>query len=576
MIRKLNKKIIDQIAAGEIIHRPSFVLKELLENAIDAKSKNINIKIKNAGKKLIQIMDDGIGMNEKDASFCFTKHATSKINKYEDLWKIKTLGFRGEALHAISSVSKIEMLSKDKSSQIGTRILTEDGRVKLKEKYNCKTGTLINVKNLFYNTPARRKFLKSDIIENRHLTNVFISIALAHEEIGFSLDIDGKQIFNVKKQNKRQRINNLIRKNINEQIIPIKETTNIINIEGFIGKPDFAKKNKNDQYMFLNKRHIKNKHINKSIIKAYEGLIKNSNPVYFIFLEIKEEKVDVNIHPTKNEVSFEDETSINKIIHASVKKSLGQYNISPSFNFEQEVAFNIKMKNIKTISIPSSVNKKPNPEKIKNFEEKYNVKKEEINEKKEFDFSKQILQNNQKNIFQIKNKFIAILEDEKIIIIHQSRAHQRILYNHFKYNTQEIKSQKMLYPETIQLNHEEFTIINQIQKELENLGFNIKSKKNNKIEINGIPNDNREYNINFIIDELIQNFKDTGIKNINIKDQIANSLSKQMAIKSGQFLQKEEINIIVEEIFNCTPNKLTPDGKKIMTEIDIKEIDKKF
>ena len=204
-------------------------------------------------------MDDGIGMNEKDSSFCFTKHATSKINKYEDLWKIKTLGFRGEALHAISSVSKIEMLSKDKSSQIGTRILTEDGRVKLKEKYNCKTGTLINVKNLFYNTPARRKFLKSDIIDNRHLTNVFISIALAHEEIGFSLDIDGKQIFNVKKQNKRQRINNLIRKNINEQIIPIKETTNIINIEGFIGKPDFAKKNKNDQYMFLNKRHIKNK-----------------------------------------------------------------------------------------------------------------------------------------------------------------------------------------------------------------------------------------------------------------------------------------------------------------------------
>jgi len=379
-----------------------------------------------------------------------------------------------------------------------------------------------------------------------------------------------------KKTNQRQRINNLIRKNTNEQIIPIKENTGIITIKGFVGKPDFAKKNRLDQYIFLNKRHIKNKHISRSIESAYEGLIKNSYPIYFIFLEVNPEKVDVNIHPTKNEVNFEDEKNINKITHAAVKKSLGQYNISNSFNFEQEQAFNVRRKDIKTISLPSSFNKNPKTETIKSFEEIYNVSRESEEENQQLTLIQEDNKVKKRDVSQIKNKFIVVSDSEKIIIIHQSRAHQRILYEHFKYNTEEIKSQKMLYPEKIEISYEEFIIINQIKDELEKLGFNIQSLKENEIEINGIPNDNREYNIKFIIEELITNFKETGIKNINIKDQIANLLSKQMAIKSGQTLEKEEMKIIVEEIFNCSSNKVTPEGKKIMTEIDIKEISSKF
>ena len=573
-IKKLDKKIIDQIAAGEIIQRPSFALKELLENSIDAKAENINIKIQGAGKKLIQILDDGIGMNNEDCTKCFDKHATSKVNKIEDLWNIKTLGFRGEALYAISTVSKVDIISKNKTNKLGTRVLNEAGKIKLNEKCNCNPGTLIKVKNLFYNTPARRKFLKSDLIENRHIINTFLNIALAHENINFQLEVEGKQLFNIKKQNKRQRITGLIRKNINEHIIPITEKTNIIEINGFIGKPEFAKKNKNEQYIFLNKRCIKNNHINKSIIKAYEGLIKDSNPAYFIFLNADTSKIDVNIHPTKNEVKFENEIAINKIIHAAVKKSLGQYNISPSFNFEQELAFNINSSTTKTLSILSSMNRKEKL--IKNFENSRSVKNQYNPETNNLKFKNENLNQSQQKIFQIQNKFILIINNEEIIIIHQSRAHQRILYDHFKYNTHEIKSQKILYPKIIDLNHEEFIIISQIKKELESLGFNILILNDNKIEINGIPNDNREYNINFIIETLIQSFKDTGIKNINIKNQISNLLAKQMCIKNGQNLQAEEVSIIVEEIFNCKSNMLTPDGKKIMIKLNINKINQGF
>ena len=313
MIIKLKQEIIDQIAAGEIIQRPSFVLKELMENSIDAKATNIQVKIEKAGKKMIQVLDNGIGMSENDCTLCFQKHATSKIKTYNDLLDIRTLGFRGEALHAIASVSRTELISKQKSSEIGNKIIIESGDIKSKEKNNFNQGTMISVKNLFYNTPARRKFLKSESAENRKITNTFISIAMANEQINFSLQIDDKKIFDLKKTNQRQRINNLIRKNTNEQIIPIKESTEIITIKGFVGKPDFAKKNKLDQYMFLNKRHIKNKHISKSIESAYEGLIKDAYPIYFIFLEVNPEKVDVNIHPTKNEVNFEDEKNINKV-----------------------------------------------------------------------------------------------------------------------------------------------------------------------------------------------------------------------------------------------------------------------
>ena len=576
MIIKLKQEIIDQIAAGEIIQRPSFVLKELMENAIDAKATNIQVKIEKAGKKMIQVLDNGIGMSENDCTLCFQKHATSKIKTYNDLWDIKTLGFRGEALHAIASVSRTELISKEKSSEIGNKIIIESGDIKSKEKYNFNQGTMISVKNLFYNTPARRKFLKSESAENRKITNTFISIAMANEQINFSLQIDDKKIFDLKKNNQRQRINSLIRKNTNKQIIPIKENTEIITIKGFVGKPDFAKKNKLDQYIFLNKRHIKNKHISKSIESAYEGLIKDSYPIYFIFLEVNPEKVDVNIHPTKHEVNFEDEKNINKIIHAAVKKSLGQYNISNSFNFEQEQAFNVKRKDIKTISFPSSFNKSQKTETIKSFEEIYNVSIEHEEQNQQLRLIQEDNKIKKRDVSQIKNKFIVVSDSEKITIIHQSRAHQRILYEHFKYNTEEIKSQKMLYPEKIEISYEEFIIISQIKDELEKLGFNIKSLKENEIEINGTPNDNREYNIKFIIEELITNFKETGIKNINIKDQIANLLSKQMAIKSGQTLEKEEMKIIVEEILNCSSNKVNTEGKKIMTEIDIKEISSKF
>ena len=353
LIQVLSKQVANQIAAGEVIQRPSSAVKELIENSIDSGADKIELYVKDAGKSLIKVVDNGSGMSVNDAKNCHKRHYTSKINKINDLFKIKTMGFRGEALASIASISMMEIISKKIEDNIGIKIILNDGKIVEESEYVTQNGTTINVKNLFYNVPARRKFLKSNNVELRHVTNSFIRIALSNPDVEMHFHCDNKRILFLKKSNFRKRIIDVIGSKKNELLVPINESTSLVSISGFIGKPEAAKRTRGEQYFFVNGRFIKNNYLNHAIQKGYSDLIGDKYfPSYFINLKIKSDLIDINIHPTKTEIKFENEKEIYAILRATTRKSLGEYNIAPSIDFAQEIAFQdsyITSKNNNTI-----------------------------------------------------------------------------------------------------------------------------------------------------------------------------------------------------------------------------------
>ena len=390
IINLLPENIANQIAAGEVIQRPASVVKETIENSIDSGASEIQLYIKDSGKTLIQIVDNGCGMSFNDVEKCFLRHATSKINKVDDLFKIKTMGFRGEAMASIASIAQVELETKLKNQELGTRIIIEGGKVKNKIENNCADGTSIKVKNIFFNVPARRKFLKSDSVEMRHIVEEFNRIALINYNCKMQLSHNNKEILFYPKSNFRQRIVNVIGLKNNEHLVPVNEKTSLVEIDGFICKPQYAKKTKGEQYIFVNKRFIKNTFIQNTISKAFEGLISEKHyPSYFINLKINPKNIDVNIHPTKTEIKFEDEKSIYAIIKSTVQKSLGEYNVSPSIDFLQENSFNIDTNFDKPIKQPEiKVDQNYNPFKNESTLEEWNkneFNQVQISNEEEFD-----------------------------------------------------------------------------------------------------------------------------------------------------------------------------------------------
>ena len=364
IIKLLPENIANQIAAGEVIQRPASAVKEMLENALDSGATSIKLLIKDAGKTLIQVIDNGCGMSEKDATISFERHATSKISKTEDLFNIQTMGFRGEAMASMAAISHIELITKLPDEELGTKILIEGSEIKKQEKYVCPNGTSIKIKNLFYNVPARRKFLKSDKIESKHIVEQFTRIALANPELKWSLFIDDKEYFRLEISNFRQRIVNIIGNRTNEKLVPVIEKTNLVNINGYIGKPEFSKKTRGEQYFFVNGRFIKSHYLHHAISRAFKDLIvEGYHPTYFLNLNIDPKQLDINIHPTKTEIKFEDEQSIYAIIRSTIKKSLGQYNIAPTIDFNTEPAFvfppNSENRNINEPTIKVNTNYNP-------------------------------------------------------------------------------------------------------------------------------------------------------------------------------------------------------------------------
>ena len=574
LIQVLSKQIANQIAAGEVIQRPSSAVKELMENSIDSGADKIELYIKDAGKSLIKVVDNGSGMSVNDARNCHKRHYTSKIKKINDLFKIKTMGFRGEALASIASISKMEIISKKIENNIGIKIILNDGKIVDESEYVSQNGTTINIKNLFYNVPARRKFLKSNNVELRHITNSFTRIALANPDVEMHFYSDNKRILFLKKSNFRKRIIDIIGSKKNELLVPINEITSLARISGFIGKPEAAKRTRGEQYFFVNGRFIKNNYLNHAIQKGYSDLIGDKYfPSYFINLKIKSDLIDINIHPTKTEIKFENEKEIYAILRATTRKSLGEYNIAPSIDFAQEIAFQDSYGSSKNnyISEPKiKIDKNYNP-----FNNEFFVN-ENIQNKQDEIIKFNV---NDKNLqpIQFSNKFIIYFANNEINIVHQRRAHKRILYEKIlKMKKGSILSQKLLFEQIIEFSIDDVKIIENIKKKLINIGFLIKIKDVNKVEFNSIPNNLKESDIKSTIEDIIELHKQNENENTKINSEIAIALSNKLAIKSSRNLNTLEMNDLIKQLFACENQYTCPSGKKIIKKITNSEIENNF
>ena len=577
IIQLLPEHVTNQIAAGEVIQRPASAVKEILENSLDAGANNIQLYIKDSGKTLIQIIDNGCGMSVEDAKICFKRHATSKIKTSNDLFEIQTMGFRGEALASIAAISHVEMKTKLHNNELGTKLKIEGGIIKNCEECNLLEGTSIKIKNIFYNIPARRKFLKSDKVEMQHIIESFIRIAISHPNIKLQLFHNDTEIFHLNKSNFRQRIVNIMGIKKNEVLVPINEETSIVKITGFIGKPESAKKTRGEQYLYVNNRFIKSPYFNHAINKAYKDLIPEKYfPSFFIKLETSPKLIDINIHPTKTEIKFEDEKSIYAIIQATTRRSLGQYNIAPSIDFSQEVSFDLSHTESKTKTI-----KQP---KIR-IDKDYNpFKTSFIQPEKEKNLQIEIKKLNGKDIepslnsLQINKQYIAYTSEEGLILIHQERAHKRIIFEELKrkMSKKEKISQNLIFPEKLNFNSKDIRLIIDLKEKLNKIGFSFSQIEDNSISISSIPIECDGKNIQAIIESLIEQYKINNILETEESEKLIIHLANSMSISNNKKLSQQEMEELRRKLSKCQQPNTCPQGKKIILNLKKNEIEKYF
>ncbi len=602
IIQLLPDSIANQIAAGEVIQRPASVVKELMENALDAGSTYIRLILKDAGKTSIQVIDDGKGMSETDARMSFERHATSKIRSAHDLFSIKTMGFRGEALASIAAISHTEMTTRQAESDVAVRIIIEGSQISKHEKCQGAAGTSITVKNIFYNIPARRKFLKSDPVELKHIIEEFHRVALANPEIHFTLHHNGNELYHLPKSNLKQRIVGIFGKNINDKLVPVTEETEVAVFSGLVGKPDAAKKTQGDQYLFVNKRFIKSSYLNHAIRTAYEELItKDMFPAYFIFLEVDPSHIDINVHPTKTEIKFEDERLIYNYLRVSVKHSLGQYSLSPMLDFNVDHNFTHKYSGDasserKTTNYhpEQEARFRPGQENVRGWEDIYSSMKQftvpedpssqnevSILESEAFrsDISINELETVNKDPFQLHNTYIIYPVKSGMMIIDQQAAHERILYEQYLENLQngEYSSQKELFPRTIELDAAKASILKNIADRIAGLGFDLEDFGHNTFIIHGTPSGlDNSISIDNIIEQLISNYVNNLEFELGIEDNLARSMAISSGIKKGRRLEKQEMSAIIDMLFACKVPEKSPSGKKCFFIQEIDEIVKRF
>jgi len=581
IIQLLPEHVANQIAAGEVIGRPASAVKEMLENALDSGATNIKLYIKDSGKTLLQVVDNGCGMSEADARMSFERHATSKINKADDLFAIKTMGFRGEAMASLAAIAHVEMKSKLTEKELGTHIIIEGSQVKKQEDCSCANGTSISIKNLFYNVPARRNFLKSDKVETRHIIEQFSRIALANPDINMSLHLDDVEYFHLEKSNKRQRIVSVTGAKSNQKLVPIQEQTTLVNISGFIGKPEFCKRTRGEQYFFVNNRFIKSPYLHHAVKKAYDGLIPdNYFPSYFLYLDIDPKLIDINIHPTKTEIKFEDERSIYAIIRSAVKHSLGKYNVAPTIDFNLETSFDIPvMEKGKAYTQPKvKVDTNFNPFEKEKPTEIFSwgdiVEKANIQQEIEVDWTQEV---QEKQLLQIKNQFILLEGKGELLIIHQQRAHERVLFEYYQdlLENKKVESQQLAFPFNITFSNSDYLLITQLEEPLHNLGFSFKLK-DNSIEINGIPPECTKENLEAIFEEILEQEKNDDKLKIAVKEKIAKVLAKNIAIKKGKKIEQKEMKVLVSNLFACNLPSICPSGNPTIINLALNNITKHF
>ncbi len=612
IIQLLPDYVANQIAAGEVIQRPASAVKELLENAIDAKATEIKLIIKDAGRTLIQVIDNGIGMSPTDARLAFERHATSKIRVADDLFHLHTKGFRGEALASIAAVAQVELTTAQEGEEIGTELVIEGNKIISQQPSVVNKGTSIAMKNLFFNVPARRKFLKADSVEFRHILDEFHRVVLAHPDIHFYLYNNATELYNLPIASLRKRIVQVFGSKLDERLVPVEEKTDILNIYGFICKSSF-KKNKSLQYLIVNQRFIKSPYLHNAIKNAYEGLLKeNEQPEYFLYLELSPELIDINIHPTKTEIKFENDHIIYALVRSAVKHSLGQFQVFPSIDFElsqeNEVPYSYKDKEAKlpTYQVDSNFNpfqmdfdsQAPKQEKYtssKSFDYKKHSpswenlytgipsKVNEFQQIKEEPSMPNLLDSlsveaSKQTILYFQKKYLITYLKEKVLIINATRAHQRILYERFTKNirTGINVSEQLLFPLEFEFSPTEVLSIISLSSVLETAGFLFETE-GNKVRVLGLPTLVKESQALEILKDLIaDNMEDIPQENFSQEDILAKNLAKTLSIRSGQSLSSEEQEQLIADLFSCKECNVSPFGKKIFTELSINEIDSKF
>ncbi|MEJ6734816.1 MAG: DNA mismatch repair endonuclease MutL [Flavobacteriales bacterium] len=593
IIQLLPDHVANQIAAGEVIQRPASAVKELIENSVDSRATSIKLIIKDAGRTLIQVVDNGSGMSETDARMCFERHATSKIKEADDLFSIKSMGFRGEAMASIAAISQVDLKTKTKNTELGTFISIEGSQLKTQENCATNNGTSISIKNLFFNVPARRNFLKSDNVELKHIIEEFTRVCLANPQISFTFHHNDNEVFNLQKSNLRQRISSVMGRNYNEKLVPINEETTFTTISGFIGKPEFARKTRGEQYFFVNNRFIKSGYLHHAIISAYQDLIpKEQIPSYFLFFEIDPTLIDINIHPTKTEIKFEDEKSIYAILRSSTKHALGQHNITPSLDFNRDPAFDTtapKDVNLKipTINVDNTYNpfeKKSAPTQSKNNNENWE-KLFELNHEEEEKINKnKIVQSSletnedyiQKSLIQIQDKYILSPIKSGLMVIHQQRAHQKILFNKYIQFEEKIDSQQLLFPQTIELSSQDFSLAKEITDELNESGFIFDFLGKSSLVFLGIPSDLDQENLRESFDEILEEFKNSANSSLKNNEKMAKALAVSSSIKSGRKLNQLEMSSLIDQLFEIEMPKNGIHKKSTFITISIDEIANKF
>ena len=583
-INKLSIDLINKIAAGEVIQRPSSVIKELVENSIDAKSNEIRLSVKDFGKTLIEISDNGIGMNEKDLKLCFLKHTTSKISKSSDLFTLSTNGFRGEAISSISSVAKIKISSSNNNSGLRNVLFIENGEIIDSKQEGGLKGTTIVVSSIFYNVPARRKFLKSDNVELRHIINEFTRQALCNPEISFYLKHNNKDLFVLKKSSLKERINRLFSKNIDKKLVPIDEKTDIASVNGYVFKPEYLNKTSPLQFFFVNGRFIRNNYLSHSVSTAYEGLIKPEiRPSFILFIEIPSDQIDVNVHPNKIEVKFENESSLYSILRSSIRHALGKFNITPNIDFNNNI--NISSPNFNDVEIA-----KPKIDFDKNFNPFKDFDKDDI--KNEISFSGESMSSSMdifnedelKNTitysnFNFLNKFIVTKTKSELLIVNIKRAYQRVLYERIltEMNNKKNVSQTLLFPININLNKSDFEILNKLRDILSHLGFIFEKFNQKVIEVSGIhPVFNHESIEIFFMELIEKEILDYKDHSSSINDYLAKLICLSQSLNISHLVNEKEQVLLLNQLFACKDTKHTPENKKIFISIEGKELNNKF
>lgn len=601
IIKLLPESVANQIAAGEVVQRPSSAVKELMENSVDSGATEITVIIKDAGKTLIQVIDNGCGMSERDARMSFERHATSKISKANDLLAIRTLGFRGEALASIASIAQVELTSKRTDDEIGTSIKVHGSEFISQEPAGCPDGTSVIVRNLFYNVPARRNFLKSNTLELKYVMEEFNRVALVHPDISFKFYNQGKILVQLLPSNLKQRVVSLLGTAYNQRLIPVHQESSLVNLTGFIGKPEFARKTRGEQYFFANGRFIKNPYLNHAIENAFRELIlKDAFPTYFIYLEVDPASIDVNIHPTKTEINFQDAKSIYAILNAAIKQSIGRYNLMPVLDFETEKSFDLpplpkdqgveppvihvnpdynpfeKQSRPQTeIHYPLTTSNRKwgeqHPPRDIPWQELYKPLKEihpgqsALPVEEEPDFK----------VLQVENKYLVTSLPNGIIIVDQHAAHERVMYEKFLGHEKNGSgvAQKLLLPQTIQFSPDDAQMLRQLSGELLDAGFEIADFGNNSFVVHTAPPGVEAAEILPLFEGVLESLKnETPTEN----HQLARSLARRLSINHGKPLSSEESSTLIRELLKCAVPEMTPGGKPTMYLLDFYELSKKF